>query len=121
MFYHEGSRPLDYSTAQRMVEPPSPMGIPVHPDVRLKHLPFYDCVTELMKPTSLGKANHQGFIWHLLYPVATESYQGIVMRLFAYACMHAFMLCRHEHVHAYSMFIIIFCTAFGLGCSFEAH
>ena len=50
--------PMDYSN--RMMTPdPSPhtssLGmLPVHPDVKLKHLPFYDCITELMKPTSLG-------------------------------------------------------------------
>ncbi|XP_021340267.1 E3 SUMO-protein ligase PIAS2-like isoform X13 [Mizuhopecten yessoensis] len=65
-----GSRPMDYSTAQRMVEPPSTMGIPVHPDVRLKHLPFYDCITELMKPTSLvprgtSKFQETHFNFHL--------------------------------------------------------
>ncbi|XP_021340259.1 E3 SUMO-protein ligase PIAS2-like isoform X5 [Mizuhopecten yessoensis] len=67
---YRGSRPMDYSTAQRMVEPPSTMGIPVHPDVRLKHLPFYDCITELMKPTSLvprgtSKFQETHFNFHL--------------------------------------------------------
>ena len=28
--------------------------IPVHPDVRFKHLPFYDKLAELLKPSSLG-------------------------------------------------------------------
>lgn len=28
---------------------------PVHPDVKLKALPFYDLVAELVKPSSLGK------------------------------------------------------------------
>ena len=30
-------------------------GIPIHPDVRFKHLPFYDRLAELLKPSSLGK------------------------------------------------------------------
>ena len=29
--------------------------IPVNPDVKLKHLPFYDVLGELMKPSSLSK------------------------------------------------------------------
>lgn len=49
--------PMDYSN--RMHHEPAPHSsslgmLPVHPDVKLKHLPFYDCVAELMKPTSLG-------------------------------------------------------------------
>ncbi|XP_048737582.2 E3 SUMO-protein ligase PIAS2-like isoform X3 [Ostrea edulis] len=49
--------PMDYSN-RMMNHDPSPHGsslgmLPVHPDVKLKHLPFYDCITELMKPTSL--------------------------------------------------------------------
>lgn len=48
---------MDYSN--RMHHDPAPHSsslgmLPVHPDVKLKHLPFYDCVAELMKPTSLG-------------------------------------------------------------------
>lgn len=30
---------------------------PVHPDVKLQRLPFYDVLDELIKPTSLGKLN----------------------------------------------------------------
>ena len=31
-----------------------PSGMPIHPDVRFKHLPFYDKLAELLKPSSLG-------------------------------------------------------------------
>nr|CAD7607924.1 unnamed protein product [Timema genevievae] len=38
----------------------SQSGYPVHPDVRLKNLPFFNIIAELHKPTSLGiiKFNH---------------------------------------------------------------
>ena len=32
-------------------------GIPVHPDVRLVGLPFFDHIDDLIKPTSLGKSS----------------------------------------------------------------
>ncbi|VDI72023.1 E3 SUMO-protein ligase PIAS3, partial [Mytilus galloprovincialis] len=44
---------LDYSSGSSLVSPAQSSMFPVHPDVRLKHLPFYDVVAELMKPTSL--------------------------------------------------------------------
>ena len=28
--------------------------VPIHPDVRLKTLPFFDILAELLKPSSLG-------------------------------------------------------------------
>ncbi|NXT95805.1 PIAS2 ligase, partial [Anhinga rufa] len=37
-----------------MQQPPPPIP-PVHPDVQLKSLPFYDVLDVLIKPTSLGK------------------------------------------------------------------
>lgn len=37
---------------------------PVHPDVKLQRLPFYDVLDELIKPTSLGKC----FFFFLLLP-----------------------------------------------------
>ena len=40
---------------------PSGSAIPVHPDVTFKRLPFYDIMGELLKPTSLGECNSQGF------------------------------------------------------------
>jgi len=44
--------PLDFSPTRIPPEAPT-LGIPVHPDVRFKLLPFYDLITELTKPTSL--------------------------------------------------------------------
>ncbi|NXL68773.1 PIAS2 ligase, partial [Chordeiles acutipennis] len=37
------------------MQQPSPPIPPVHPDVQLKSLPFYDVLDVLIKPTSLGK------------------------------------------------------------------
>ena len=37
------------------MQQPSPPVPPVHPDVQLKSLPFYDVLDVLIKPTSLGK------------------------------------------------------------------
>ncbi|NXD97312.1 PIAS2 ligase, partial [Chaetorhynchus papuensis] len=37
------------------MQQPSPPIPPVHPDVQLKTLPFYDVLDVLIKPTSLGK------------------------------------------------------------------
>lgn len=37
------------------MQQPSPPIPPVHPDVQLKNLPFYDVLDVLIKPTSLGK------------------------------------------------------------------
>jgi len=31
-------------------------GVPVHPDVRLSHLPFFEHIDDLVRPTSLGKS-----------------------------------------------------------------
>ncbi|KAK3098611.1 hypothetical protein FSP39_021211 [Pinctada imbricata] len=46
------------------------MGLPVHPDVKMKLLPFYDCLSELMKITSLAprgsnKFQENSFSFHL--------------------------------------------------------
>ncbi|NXG61892.1 PIAS2 ligase, partial [Hemiprocne comata] len=38
------------------MQQPSPPIPPVHPDVQLKSLPFYDVLDMLIKPTSLGKS-----------------------------------------------------------------
>ncbi|XP_070543376.1 E3 SUMO-protein ligase PIAS1-like isoform X2 [Ptychodera flava] len=45
-------------------------GLPIHPDVKLKHLPFFDVVDELIKPTSLvprgsSKFQETYFVFHL--------------------------------------------------------
>lgn len=46
------SGPIDFSSKHNHSSPVS--SLPVHPDVRLKRLPFYDILGELLKPTSLG-------------------------------------------------------------------
>ncbi|XP_041372935.1 E3 SUMO-protein ligase PIAS2-like isoform X3 [Gigantopelta aegis] len=54
--------PGSTSPSQAIPDPqPQPPGIPVHPDVRFKHLPFYDVLGELMKPTSLVPKNNSRF------------------------------------------------------------
>lgn len=37
-------------------EPPN--GIPIHPDVRLISLPFFEYIDDLVRPTSLGKKDY---------------------------------------------------------------
>ncbi|KFV68283.1 E3 SUMO-protein ligase PIAS2, partial [Dryobates pubescens] len=43
------------------MQQPSPPIPPVHPDVQLKSLPFYDVLDVLIKPTSLGHSSIQRF------------------------------------------------------------
>lgn len=38
---------------------------PVHPDVKLQRLPFYDVLDELIKPTSLGKFTIAWYSWRI--------------------------------------------------------
>lgn len=40
-------------------------GVPVHPDVRLSQLPFFEHIDDLVRPTSLGKSC---FFFHEAYP-----------------------------------------------------
>ena len=55
---------MDYASGTGHVSSPTTSMFPVHPDVRLKHLPFYDVVAELMKPTSLGMSQkYNGKSW----------------------------------------------------------
>ncbi|KAH9518349.1 E3 SUMO-protein ligase pias1 [Bulinus truncatus] len=59
---------LDYAAPMRSIMPQPP--IPVNPDVKLKHLPFYDVLGELMKPSSLipknsGRMQETLFVFHL--------------------------------------------------------
>ncbi|XP_013385036.1 E3 SUMO-protein ligase PIAS2 isoform X2 [Lingula anatina] len=59
---------LDYSSKHLPSSPSS--ALPIHPDVRLKHLPFYDCLGELTKPTSLvpknaGRFQEAAYVFHL--------------------------------------------------------
>lgn len=39
-----------------------PNALPVHPDVQLKRLPFYDHIAELFKPSTLSECNVRGFV-----------------------------------------------------------
>lgn len=39
---------------------------PVHPDVKLQRLPFYDMLDELIKPTSLGEPRCERVVWREL-------------------------------------------------------
>ncbi|XP_046354822.1 E3 SUMO-protein ligase PIAS2-like isoform X1 [Haliotis rufescens] len=64
--------PIDFSNKHLSSShpDPTPSGLPVHPDVRFKHLPFYDVLAELMKPTSLvpknnGRFQESFFVFHL--------------------------------------------------------
>lgn len=66
MFICLTSGGLDYSSGSSLVSPAQSSMFPVHPDVRLKHLPFYDVVAELMKPTSLGIYRYYNEIVSLL-------------------------------------------------------
>ena len=36
---------------------------PVHPDVKMQRLPFYDVYDELIKPTTLGRCGAAGGCW----------------------------------------------------------
>ncbi|BFY97270.1 hypothetical protein BsWGS_00309 [Bradybaena similaris] len=62
---------LDYSAMSTMRSLlPQPPPIPVNPDVKLKHLPFYDVLAEIMKPSSLIPKNSARmqetlFVFHL--------------------------------------------------------
>ena len=38
------------------LQQPAPLPPPVHPDVQMKALPFYDVLDVLIKPSSLGLA-----------------------------------------------------------------
>ncbi|KAG8327386.1 E3 SUMO-protein ligase pias1 [Homalodisca vitripennis] len=47
-----------------------PNNLPVHPDVQLKRLPFYDLMSELLKPSTLmptgtARIQEQAFVFHL--------------------------------------------------------
>uniref|UniRef100_A0A0L8IB28 SP-RING-type domain-containing protein n=1 Tax=Octopus bimaculoides TaxID=37653 RepID=A0A0L8IB28_OCTBM len=64
----QGKSPIDFSSKHNHSSPVS--SLPVHPDVRLKRLPFYDILGELLKPTSLvpkptGRFQETFFIFHL--------------------------------------------------------
>lgn len=62
--------PLDFSAKLATHHSPAGITYPVHPDVRFKHLPFYEVLAELLKPASLvpsGQSRFQenNFVFHL--------------------------------------------------------
>ncbi|XP_070209514.1 E3 SUMO-protein ligase PIAS2-like isoform X2 [Littorina saxatilis] len=59
---------------------PAPSGIPVHPDVRFKRLPFYDILGELLKPTSLmPKSNSRFQESYFVFHLTPQQAQDIAM------------------------------------------
>ncbi|XP_071167505.1 E3 SUMO-protein ligase PIAS2-like isoform X2 [Mytilus edulis] len=71
---------LDYSSGASLVSPAQSSMFPVHPDVRLKHLPFYDVVAELMKPTSLAPRGTSKFQeTHFNFHLTPQQAQDIAM------------------------------------------
>ena len=66
--------PPPYTSSMQLTAPPahqlpSPLNPPpipqqpIHPDVKYKHLPFYDSLGELLKPTGLSKYKQCRFVW----------------------------------------------------------
>ncbi|XP_072521191.1 E3 SUMO-protein ligase PIAS2 isoform X2 [Salminus brasiliensis] len=54
--------PVFHDSKPRMnMQQPSPLMPPVHPDVQMKSLPFYDVLDVLIKPSSLGPSTVQRF------------------------------------------------------------
>ncbi|XP_017571568.1 E3 SUMO-protein ligase PIAS2 isoform X3 [Pygocentrus nattereri] len=54
--------PVFHDSKPRMnMQQPSPLMPPVHPDVQMKPLPFYDVLDVLIKPSSLGPSTVQRF------------------------------------------------------------
>ena len=52
----ESSRNASLLAPQRPSQSSSSTSLPVHPDVKLKSLPFYDFKDELVRPHSLGRS-----------------------------------------------------------------
>ncbi|NXT85826.1 PIAS3 ligase, partial [Zapornia atra] len=58
----------------------SPPIHPVHPDVKMKRLPFYDVYDELIKPTTLASMNSQRFEEaHFTFALTPQQVQQILM------------------------------------------
>ncbi|XP_075301242.1 E3 SUMO-protein ligase PIAS3 isoform X2 [Opisthocomus hoazin] len=57
----------------------SPPAHPVHPDVKMKRLPFYDVYDELIKPTTLASTNSQRFEEaHFTFALTPQQVQQIL-------------------------------------------
>ncbi|KAL5005508.1 hypothetical protein ScPMuIL_018964 [Solemya velum] len=64
----------------RAMQPDSGSNIPVHPDVKLKRLPFYDIQGELLKPTSLVPRGSSRFQeTHFVFHLTPQQAQDIAM------------------------------------------
>lgn len=76
--YTTGVAPGYYSKpAASAAALPAQQTFPVHPDVKLKKLPFFDTLAELLRPSSLapqsGSRYHEaGFVFHLTPQQATD-------------------------------------------------
>ncbi|XP_076465072.1 E3 SUMO-protein ligase PIAS2-like isoform X2 [Babylonia areolata] len=75
---------LDYSSSKNMAAAPvvGPLAsaIPIHPDVHLKRLPFYDVLGELLKPTSLmPKSNNRFQESYYVFHLTPQQAQDIAM------------------------------------------
>nr|CAD7457424.1 unnamed protein product [Timema tahoe] len=71
------STPYPHPYTPKLSAQSSSPNYPVHPDVRLKKLPFYDILVELIKPSSLvpkdnGRPQNASFSFHLTPQQATD-------------------------------------------------
>lgn len=72
--YISGYQSSGYTSKSASSAPPT---IPVHPDVCLKKLPFFDCLAEILRPSSLvpqGSSRYYdaNFVFHLTPQQATD-------------------------------------------------
>ncbi|NXW25081.1 PIAS3 ligase, partial [Circaetus pectoralis] len=83
----------------------SPPIHPVHPDVKMKRLPFYDVYDELIKPTTLASTNSQRFEEaHFTFALTPQQVQQILTsRLAAVFCK-----CHHS-LASFSFLLLRFC------------
>lgn len=58
---------------------------PVHPDVKLQRLPFYDVLDELIKPTSLGKLTVSWYYSRINHTASSRLVQFSTLSLFSAA------------------------------------
>uniref|UniRef100_A0A8B9ZDU5 Protein inhibitor of activated STAT 3 n=1 Tax=Buteo japonicus TaxID=224669 RepID=A0A8B9ZDU5_9AVES len=72
----------------------SPPIHPVHPDVKMKRLPFYDVYDELIKPTTLASTNSQRFEEaHFTFALTPQQVQQILTSRFSFLLLR-FCLCE---------------------------
>lgn len=77
-------RPVIPAQGQRPSMNSDTTGVPVHPDVRLSHLPFFEHIDDLVRPTSLGKSCFYSSEIIYLRFAAFKNFSDVVMsrRLF---------------------------------------